>query len=307
MSISSAHVIINPAAGQNDAILNQINDVFKPADIAWGVSVTHQTGDARRLAGAALEAGVDAVVVYGGDGTVREVAGVLAGSDVPMAILPGGTANLFAVEMGLPRGILRAARLLTGEVAIKRVDVGMAGDQPFIIGAGTGVIARVMRDADRQLKRQIGSLAYYVIGVQKLLEPEHARYRLTLDGDEVIEQEAVACLVSNTGSVGISGVSVPWGAQVSDGLVHVVLFRNVDIPTLRATAADAVGLRNLARDLPRWSAQRVMLEADPPQSVTCDGDIVAETTVEITVRHESLKVIVPPGGVQDDSDWPSLR
>ena len=86
-------VIINPTAGQDQAILGILNQVFHDAGFAWDVSITNKAGDARRFARAAALAGIDVVAAYGGDGTVMEVASGLIGSTVPLAIFPGGTAN----------------------------------------------------------------------------------------------------------------------------------------------------------------------------------------------------------------------
>ncbi len=101
-------VIINPRAGQDMAILSVMNEAFQAADVRWDVSITNQAGDATRYARLAVEAGVDLVAAYGGDGTVMEVASGLVGSAVPLAILPGGTANVLSVELGIP-GDLAAA------------------------------------------------------------------------------------------------------------------------------------------------------------------------------------------------------
>jgi diacylglycerol kinase family enzyme len=81
-------VIINPASGQPDTILNKLNAVFHEAGIRWDVSITHESGDATRLAQETVKSGVDIVCAYGGDGTVMEVAHALKGGEVPMAILP---------------------------------------------------------------------------------------------------------------------------------------------------------------------------------------------------------------------------
>ena len=88
------HVVINPASGQDQPILNTINDVFRECGVSWDISVTQQSGDARRFAETAVANGADVVAGYGGDGSVMEVAQGLMGTDIPLAILPGGTANL---------------------------------------------------------------------------------------------------------------------------------------------------------------------------------------------------------------------
>ena len=91
-------VVINPASGQPQAILNTLNKVFRENEVEWDISITQASGDARRFAENAAAAGADVVAAYGGDGSVMEVAQGLMGTNVPVAILPGGTANLMSVE-----------------------------------------------------------------------------------------------------------------------------------------------------------------------------------------------------------------
>jgi len=87
------HVVINPAAGKDEPILNTINKVFHKYEIDWQVSITKKFGDATRLAKQAIANGVDLVAGYGGDGTQMEIANAVMGTNTPMAILPGGTGN----------------------------------------------------------------------------------------------------------------------------------------------------------------------------------------------------------------------
>lgn len=89
----SVHVVINPAAGHDEPILNVLNHVFHPAGVVWDISLTQKTGDATHLAAEAAASGVDMVAAYGGDGTQMEVANGLLGSGIPLAILPGGSGN----------------------------------------------------------------------------------------------------------------------------------------------------------------------------------------------------------------------
>src|SRR5262245_11092839 len=104
------HVIVNPAAGQGRPVLGILNSIFQSAGVE--VFTTEKAGDARRLAAQAAQAGVDAVAVYGGDGTLMEAASGLVGTAVPVAILPGGTGNVGAFELGIPGDLTAAASLL---------------------------------------------------------------------------------------------------------------------------------------------------------------------------------------------------
>lgn len=105
-------VIVNPAAGQDRPILKAINSAMQSAGVDWNLVVTRQAGDGFRLARHAVAAGADTVAVYGGDGTITEVASGLGGSKVVMGILPGGTSNWIANSFGVPRDINQALSLI---------------------------------------------------------------------------------------------------------------------------------------------------------------------------------------------------
>ena len=107
------HVVVNPASGKNQPILNIFNSVFGPHRVEWEVSITHKYGDATEFARRAAESGdFDLVAGYGGDGTQHEIANGLMGTGVPMGVLPGGTGNGFANELGIPISLEPAVDLL---------------------------------------------------------------------------------------------------------------------------------------------------------------------------------------------------
>ena len=106
--IKNIHIIINPAAGKKEAILPIINESMKEAGIKWEVSVTKEAGDGIQMARAAVKEGVDAIAVYGGDGTLMEVISGLMGSEVPLVILPGGSANIMATELAIHKDLKEA-------------------------------------------------------------------------------------------------------------------------------------------------------------------------------------------------------
>jgi len=193
------HVVINPASGQNEPILNVLNNVFHPAGVDWEISLTHQSGDASRLAAEAAAAGVDLVAAYGGDGTQMEVANGLLGTGVPQAILPGGTGNAMAHELKVPINLRQAAELIVNSPKRRAVDLARIGDQIFMLRAYTGLSAD--KAASREAKDRYGQLAYVQAGLKFFLEVPEVHYRVTIDG-EVIEGEALICFILNAGSNG---------------------------------------------------------------------------------------------------------
>jgi diacylglycerol kinase (ATP) len=287
------HVIVNPAAGQDVPVLNVLNRAFQPAGVDWDVFVTKRAGDARRYAEQAVRAGVAAVAVYGGDGTVMETAAGLIGADVPLAIFPGGTANVIAGELGIPRDLAQAAALVGGPAAAERyVDVGQIGEEYFLIRVGMGFEAQMVQGADRTLKDRVGVLAYGVAAVQALAEPAVARYRLAIDG-EIIERTAMTCIIANAGSFGTLPLTLAPTIDVSDGFLDVVLVTRADLPGLVQVAASIVAGNEDAEPLHHWRAREVSVEADPPRTVQVDGEVWGQTPFTARVVPRAVRVLVP--------------
>ncbi len=300
-------IIVNPAAGRDEPILNTLNRVLTPADIDWQVSITRESGDAKRFTKAALDSGVDAVAVYGGDGSLVEAASVLQHTDIPLVVLPGGTANAFAQEMRLPMQLANAAALLTDTTAtIRKVDLGFVNNQPFLVGAGTGIIAQLLTGANREQKDRLGYFAYSFAALQSLVDPKPLTYELEIDG-ETVALQGVGCYVANSGNFGLAGVSLLPLVNVNDGLLDVVIFRKVDLAELTAVAAGMAATTvipatdTFSTPLPHWQARQIKIEAEPPTNVTYDGESFGKTPVEVRVEPQALRVIVPAANVRRHS------
>jgi diacylglycerol kinase (ATP) len=282
------HVVVNPASGKNEPILNTLNDVFHPHDIEWDVSVTLKYGDARRFARQAAEAGVDLVVGYGGDGTQHEIANAVLGTGVPMGILPGGTGNGFATEMGVPKTLREAAQVIVDSDNIKRVDVARVDDEVFIQRLYTGIDPEAQ--TSRELKDKYGLLAYAVALPQQLRNSQKLAYRLTLDGERVIEMPAVKCYVVNSGRMG-TGLTMAASVDPTDGLLDVFLLDN-SVASIAAAADRLMHLPTEQATLYAWTARQVAIEVDPPQAAWTDGEYHGKTPVTITIEPGALAVVV---------------
>jgi diacylglycerol kinase (ATP) len=292
---SRIHVIVNPAAGRGAPILHILNSVFRPAGIIWDVSLTHGSGDAARSAAQAVLAGVDVVAVYGGDGTVMEVAGRLAGNPTPMAILPGGTANLMAIELGIPRNLALAAQIAAREDSTTRVvDLGKAGDQHFMLRVGIGLEARKVEATTRELKDRYGVLAYSLGALQALRISKPARFSFSLDGQPA-ECEAIACVVDNAGNIGIPGLSHSHEVSVSDGFFDVfALHALLPGPPLPGRTPASHGRRADAEIAQHWRARDITIVTDPPLPVQADGEMWGTTPISINVLPGAVRVLTKP-------------
>ena len=287
-------VVINPAAGQDQPILKSLNQAFLEKGVAWEIALTKEKGDGRRLARQAVQSGAELVMVYGGDGTVMECASGLIGSQVPLAILPGGTANVMARELGLPVDLEESIQLpLNPTSRVRRVDMGQIEENTFLLRTGIGFEAEMVEGADRELKDRLGVLAYGLSALQTLADPPLARYRLCLDGTEVA-CEGLACIVANSGNLGAPGIALSPKTDISDGLLDVFVVSKTDLPSLVSMAISVVSGHQDPPALQHWQVQDVLVEAEPPQSVQMDGEIIGQTPVRIKVLPEAVCLIVPP-------------
>jgi YegS/Rv2252/BmrU family lipid kinase len=296
------HVVINPASGSNEPILNVLNAVFQGSGIEWGVSITKKANDAKRAAQEAASNGCDLVVAYGGDGTVMEVAGGLMDSGVPMAVLPGGTANVLSVELGIPSSLMKAAQLITAEnPTVRDVDMGLLNDERlFILRFATGFEAQMDILADRKMKDRFGKFSYSLAGIMALKNPLHAEYTFTLDGRKVA-CEGVSCMVANTSNLGVPGLNMSRGTSVSDGLLDVVVFKKADRDSLLSilTFSISQSIQDVSEQLAslkfshRWQAKEIIVEAAPVQDAVIDGETAGETPCHIKTIPSAVGILVP--------------
>jgi diacylglycerol kinase (ATP) len=292
--LNYVRVIINPAAGKDQPILKTLNAAFRSVGTDWDVSITKKRGDGTRLAREAVEAGADVVVVHGGDGSVMEVAGGLMGTGIPMAIVPGGTANVMSRELGIPSDLYEASTLIVNrEARVRQVDMGKVGKHYFLLRAGMGLEAAMIEAADREMKDRLGLLAYAFTALQELASPQIANYQFLLDGQEA-QTEGLACLVANSGNIGAAGISLVPGMDVSDGFLDVIVITRGDLPSLIALAASVVGGIENAPALQHWRVKKGSIRAEPVQNVQVDGEILEKTPVEIEVVPHAVRIIVPP-------------
>jgi YegS/Rv2252/BmrU family lipid kinase len=288
-------VIINPTAGQDQPILGVLNRVFHEAGVVWDVSITNRAGDARRFARAAVAAGVDVVAAYGGDGTVMEVASGLIGSRVPLAVFPGGTANVLSLELGISSDLAEASALVCNEeCAVLPIDMGQLGeDRYFILRVGTGLEADMVEGADRDLKNRLGTLAYALSALQAIQSPTLSRYRLTIDG-QVVESEGISCLICNSGNLGRAGISLSSAVSVRDGLLDVFVLQQANLASLVSLTRDVLTQTEpSAAALQHWQGQEITLVAEPNQTVQADGEVLGQTPVTAKVLPGAVRVIVP--------------
>jgi len=252
------------------------------------VHLTGQRGDARRLA-TELHGSYDRVVVAGGDGTLNEVANALCGTVTPVAFLPFGTVNVFALETGIPLELVPACGLaLTG--VPRRITLGSINGESFLLMASAGWDAAAVAKLRPAVKRRLGRLAYAVSAVEALLAnaPRPVQIRLG-DGST---HEGFGVVVSNTRYYGGRYVVTPR-AGVDSPQLEVCLFKNGGRLALLGYALSLGMHRPLcAPAVNFFSVDSVQISGDNV-AVQVDGDAWGKLPAAITAQPQSLSVILP--------------
>jgi diacylglycerol kinase (ATP) len=269
--------------------------------------------DPEQLADAARSAagdGADRVIVCGGDGTVVAVMAALAGSSVPLVILPGGTANILAGSMGIRGPLARVPELLR-DGSLRPFDLGVAGyasgtpagtepmgSRTFGVAAGIGFDARVMAATTPGRKHRLGRLSYFASAIPAALSLRNVPCRITVDG-RAIETQAAVVLVANAGQL-IPGLVRPrFPIRPDDGLLDVFAIRGSNPLTgLRGALAALTGpVTSADPSGPAWRtrAQEARVETDQPEPVEVDGDVVGTGPLTARLAGNQVLVLVPAG------------
>lgn len=273
------------------------------ARVGWRseIAVTTGPGDARELARQAVTAGVDVVGVFGGDGTSMRAAAALVGTDVPLALIPGGTGNLLAGNLRIPSDPLRAARILMrGHRRI--IDLGRVllpdGEHYFGVAVGAGIDARVMGETTPADKRRWGIGAYMATTLRVLPDLRSTACVVTVDG-VTLETHAALVLIMNCGEMIPPLVRVRPEINPEDGVLDLVTIAADStwqgIRGLFRVILD--GRRGEIRETPyiRYARGcRFTVESAEPLPVQFDGDRVGATPFTAEVVPGALTVMTAP-------------
>lgn len=253
------------------------------------------TGQARR----AVAGGAEVVLVCGGDGTVRAAVEGMAGSRAALGVLPGGTGNLLARNLGISADLDKALEVvLRGER--RRIDVGTVraagtGDADglaFVVMAGMGLDAAIMDDAPTRLKNAAGPVAYVVSAVKHLFDDE-LHVEIVVDDAEPVRREVRTVVVGNVGRLQGSLELLP-DAEAGSGTLEVAV---VAPRTLGHWVRLAVGMVSGRRHVPGREVLRgahVVVRSAQPAGRQVDGDVIDPSdTLDVTVRPAALRVCVP--------------
>jgi diacylglycerol kinase (ATP) len=237
--------------------------------------------------------------VAGGDGTVRAAAQALQGTDIPLAILPTGTVNVMARELGVPLLDPYAAVDLGLSGLERRIDLGVCNGETFLLVCSGGVDSATVGQVNEGLKSAVGATAYALAAVGALATFTPPWVRVTIDGIALPEVEVFLVAVSNTSLYGGDLKLLP-AASLEDGLLDIALFTAPPLPAAVRNAAflpqladAALGRQALSDNIWIYQGRHITLESHQPLQLQKDGDLGTTTPAVFTVVPSALRVKAP--------------
>lgn len=283
-------VILNPTAGNRETVRDWRERIESIVG-RWPVRISSHAGEAKTLARRAVEEGCGRVIAAGGDGTVNHVANGIAGSDAALGILPMGTVNVFAMELGLPANDLGRCWEIIETGHTRLVDLPSANGKHFVQLAGIGLDAQAVKETTRAFKRSLGPLSYLISAAQIA---GRRPPRLIVESENAPAREGSFVLVGNGR---LYGGPFPFFKQAvfDDGLLDVVLFKRLGLLEIIKYLHDVVfssDIRVPEIECFQTSQLRVSSEQDVP--VELDGELAGSCPVDFQMHEKALPVLSPP-------------
>jgi diacylglycerol kinase (ATP) len=285
--MSSTLVILNPAAHSERAQRKRAQVESLARDCV--VCATTRTGEAEQMARRGVEEGFEKIVAAGGDGTVNEVVNGLASANVTLGLLPIGTMNVFATELGLPINDLELCWKIIENDSIRAVDLPKANRKFFVQLAGVGLDAQVVKETSSQLKRNFGPLSYLISAAQIAARQPP---QLFIQSEDASIDEGSFVLVGNGR---LYGGPFPFfkHAVIDDGLLDVIVFKRLGYLEIIKYLQDVVFSSDIrVPEIEYFQTRRLRVESHQSVPVEVDGELVGNCPVEFSLHERSLRVLV---------------
>jgi len=286
--VSNTVVILNPAARSEKAKRWRA----RVESVARGcvICATSRAGEAETLARNAAQEGFEKIVAAGGDGTINEVVNGLAGSNAALGLLPIGTMNVFATELGLPAHDLQLCWNIIQSENTRLVDLPSANGKYFVQLAGVGLDAQVVKETSLTLKRSFGPLSYLISAAQIAARQPP---RLFLESENSSIDEGSFVLVGNGR---LYGGPFPFFKQalIDDGLFDVIVFKQLGYLEIIKYLQDVFFSSEIrVPEIEYFQTRQLRVTSDSEVPVELDGELVGSCPVEFQLQERTLRVLAP--------------
>jgi len=281
-------VILNPAS--RGARTQRLRDQVEKLAGEAIVRATSGAGEAERLARNAALEGYKKIVAAGGDGTINEIVNGIAGHNVTLGVLPIGTMNVFATELGLPLNDLGRCWKIIQQGRTHRVDLPRANRKHFVQLAGVGLDAQAVKETSGAFKRSFGPLSYLISAVQVASRTPPV---LRIESKDAVTVEGSFVLVGNGR---LYGGRFPFFKQavMNDGLLDVIVFKRLSYLDIIRYLQDVVFTPQISSpEVEYFKTKQLRVSSDEIVPVEIDGELIGNCPVEFRIRAGGLRVLTP--------------
>jgi YegS/Rv2252/BmrU family lipid kinase len=281
------------AAWSNEQIENEILRVCRNENLNICLHKTLSAGHAKQIAQDLIRQGARVIAVAGGDGTVNEVINAAIGSETSLGIIPLGTANAFAIELGIPLSIQEALGVIK-RGQIRTIDAGKAGQHYFAMGASMSYEAHVIKKISPGFKYLFGAMAYIFQGIAESFSYPFPLLKVKIDHEENIIHSGYLVIVANARFYGGHFRAAP-DARMDDGLLDVLIMRKKKLGNLlKYMSTMRYGDITKLPDVEYLQCRRFQIDSEKQVPVHVDAEIRETTPCVFECIPNALRIIVPP-------------
>ncbi len=286
-------VIVNPKAGRRFFLklhLPQVLKLLQRHGIAYRVVYTRYCGHAARIV-RRHRSDLDFVIVFGGDGTVREVVRGMGDRPLPVGIIPFGTVNVLALDLGISLNpVIATTSILARHTRL--IDVGYINEEPFLLMVSTGLDAMAVHSVDLRFKRYFGQMSYVLGMIWSALTDRVRKIRVTIE-DRGITDHGYLVIVSNSRYYA-GPYTIDQEVQIDDGLLNVILYKKSGIlETFRLLVNVLTNRHRMMPEVSVYSGKVIRIGARGRIKMQMDGDKAPSAPAHITLKERFLPVFVP--------------
>jgi YegS/Rv2252/BmrU family lipid kinase len=288
--VTDTIVILNPTAGSPEHVRSWQERIESLAGDC-PVRVTAHSGEAEALARGAVEEGFTRIVAAGGDGTVSQVANGLADSNATLGVLPMGSVNVFAMELGLPLFNLQRCWEIIEDTNVRLVDLPSANGKYFVQLAGVGLDAQVVKETSLAFKRSFGPLSYLISAAQIAARQPP---KLFIESAHTSVEEGSFVLIGNGR---LYGGPFPFfkHAVIDDGLFDVVVFTRLGYLEIVKYLQDVVFSSDIkVSEIEYFQTRQLRITSEQDVPLEVDGELAGNCPVDFRIRQRALRVLAPP-------------
>jgi diacylglycerol kinase (ATP) len=289
--VTDTIVILNPTAGSPEHIRSwqeRIESLVGDCP----VRITSHSGEAEALTRRAVEEGFTRIVAAGGDGTVSQVANGLVGSDATLGVLPMGSVNVFAMELGLPLLNLQRCWEIIEDGNVRLIDLPSANGKHFVQLAGIGLDAQVVKETSLAFKRSFGPLSYLISAAQIAARQPP---KLFIESKHSPVEEGSFILIGNGR---LYGGPFPFfkHAVIDDGLFDVVVFTRLGYLEIIKYLQDVVFSSDIkVPEIEYFQTTELRITSEQDVPLELDGELAGNCPVDFRIRKRALRVLAPSG------------